>query len=219
MTRVAVMQPYFLPYAGYFRLFTDTDVFVALDNVQYVRRGWIHRNKLIAPDGRADWLTVPFRKGDYEMLISDLEFGDGASADMEQRMAKFPARGEPNAATAGILDRARDASGSGRDYLVALLAAANAALGIATPIVCASTLATDPSSRGADRLIDICQAVGATRYVNASGGVGLYEPEQFAHRGIELIFHRPYEGDLGSILQRLHDSPAAEVRAEIERNV
>ena len=44
---VAIMQPYFIPYAGYFRLFTGADLFVVCDDVQFPRRGWLHRNKLI----------------------------------------------------------------------------------------------------------------------------------------------------------------------------
>ena len=43
--RIAIMQPYFLPYAGYFRLFSHTDLFIIYDCVQFIRRGWIHRNR------------------------------------------------------------------------------------------------------------------------------------------------------------------------------
>ena len=44
--KIAIMQPYFFPYIGYFNLINMTDIFVFLDNVQFNRRGWIHRNKL-----------------------------------------------------------------------------------------------------------------------------------------------------------------------------
>jgi hypothetical protein len=46
MTTVSIMQPYFLPFAEYFRLFAASDVFVLLDDVQFPRRGWVHRNRL-----------------------------------------------------------------------------------------------------------------------------------------------------------------------------
>ena len=46
------MQPYFVPYAGYFRLFAASDLFVIYDCVQFPRRGWVHRNKMFAADGQ-----------------------------------------------------------------------------------------------------------------------------------------------------------------------
>ena len=55
------MQPYFVPYAGYFRLFAAADVFVAYDCVQFPRRGWVHRNRLPTATGMSDWLTLPVR--------------------------------------------------------------------------------------------------------------------------------------------------------------
>ena len=56
---VAIMQPYFAPYAGYFRLLATTDLFVVYDCVQFPRRGWVHRNQLPDAAGKLDWLTLP----------------------------------------------------------------------------------------------------------------------------------------------------------------
>ena len=56
---VAVMQPYFIPYAGYFRLFAASDLFVIYDCVQFPRRGWVHRNRLLDRSGKLRWLTLP----------------------------------------------------------------------------------------------------------------------------------------------------------------
>ena len=57
MNRIAAMQPYFLPFAGYFRLMCDVDVFVLLDDVQFRKGGWIHRNRLRTRTGDLSWLT------------------------------------------------------------------------------------------------------------------------------------------------------------------
>ena len=62
MTTIAVMQPYFVPHAGYFRLFAASDLFVVFDCVQFPRRGWVHRNRLPDAQGRARWLTLPLSK-------------------------------------------------------------------------------------------------------------------------------------------------------------
>ena len=59
---VAIMQPYFFPYAGYFRLFAASDLFVIYDCVQFPRRGWVHRNLLPDASGSERWLTLPLEK-------------------------------------------------------------------------------------------------------------------------------------------------------------
>lgn len=219
MTRVAIMQPYFLPYAGYMRLFLDVDVFVALDNVQYQKGGWINRNKLRMSSGEYDWLAAPFRKGPLHMNISDLAFREDARSEMAKRMTRFPACAEPNARTAAIVDAARQTVGSGCDYLVRLLSLTNNALGVVTPIIEARSIAIDASLRGAERVLAILEALRAKVYYNASGGTELYDPDDFAARGIELRFHPPYRGNMASILQRLHDEDAAPILAEIRENL
>src|SRR5277367_4669735 len=71
---VAIMQPYFFPYAGYFRLFAASDLFVIYDCVQFPRRGWVHRNRLIDVAGIERWLTLPLEKAPQSALIRDLRF-------------------------------------------------------------------------------------------------------------------------------------------------
>lgn len=218
MTRIAIMQPYFFPYAGYFRLFMGVDAFVVLDNVQYLRRGWINRNRLHLANGELDWLTAPFAKGEFEMQILDLKFKPDASAILSQRMARFPAASQARPQTEPLIATALNPGEDGCAYLINLLGVTCSTLGITTPMVRASTLTT-PDLKKEERLFAICEALKATSYVNAPGGVDLYDPAQFRARGIELQFHRPYDGPAASILQRLHDSPPEAVRCEIETNL
>lgn len=70
--RLAINQPYYNPYAGYFRLFAAADVFVFYDDVQFIKGGWIHRNKL-----RGKWDTLPIKKPHLGTLIKDLEWREG----------------------------------------------------------------------------------------------------------------------------------------------
>ena len=69
MNRIAAMQPYFLPFAGYFRLMCDVDVFVLLDDVQFRKGGWIRRNRLRTRTGDLSWLTLPLVKAPVTTLI------------------------------------------------------------------------------------------------------------------------------------------------------
>ena len=72
MNTVAVMQPMWAPYAGYFRLFVAADVFVYFDDVQFPRRGWVHRYK---QDGK--WVTLPVAKAPRDTRICDMKLRDG----------------------------------------------------------------------------------------------------------------------------------------------
>ena len=70
---VVIHQPDFIPWLGYFDRLIKSDVFVVLDNVQYIRRGWHHRDKIKTVSG-STWLTVPVKKkGRYEQLINEVE--------------------------------------------------------------------------------------------------------------------------------------------------
>jgi len=75
MTTVAIMQPTYLPYLGYFHLIAASDVFVFLDDVQFARRSWQQRNRIMGPNGEV-MLTVPVQKAPQETLIRDVEICD-----------------------------------------------------------------------------------------------------------------------------------------------
>ena len=71
--RVAIMQPTYLPWAGYFGLMQSVDLFVLLDTVQFARRSWQQRNQIKSLSG-AKWLTASVQKrGRREQLISEVE--------------------------------------------------------------------------------------------------------------------------------------------------
>jgi hypothetical protein len=217
MTTVAVMQPYFVPYAGYFRLFTAADVFVAFDCVQFPRRGWVHRNRLPLISGDADWLTLPIQRCDRDTRIDELRFAPDARASLERGMQRFPDLQSARKSASPLIDIVTEiGSGTVADYLCAQLARLNSILGIVRPIIRSSALGIPADVHRQDRVIAVARALGATRYVNSPGGRELYDPKAFAEHGIELKFLTPFSGPLESILLLLLTRPAAEVAALIE---
>ena len=68
--KVAIMQPYFLPYIGYFQLINNVDKFVVCDNVQYIKEGWINRNKLLI-NNTATKFTLSLKKGSRDLKINE----------------------------------------------------------------------------------------------------------------------------------------------------
>jgi hypothetical protein len=215
---VAIMQPYFAPYAGYFRLAAASDLFVIYDCVQFPRRGWVHRNRLPDATGRLEWLTLPLEKAPREVLIRDLAFRPDAREVLEAQARRFPILAADRPDPHGLVEAFRDLGGTPVDYMERLLARAAAALGLPWRTVRSSTFGTPDDLHAQDRILSIAKAVGARRYVNAPGGREMYDAEAFAEAGVELRFLSDYEGSFASILARLLQEPAEAVAEEIAAN-
>ncbi len=215
MPTVAIMQPYFYPYAGYFRLFTHADLFVVLDCVQFPRRGWVHRNRLTAADGNLNWLTLGLAYAPQQALIRDLQFAPDAADRLREDLRRFPALAAPQAAARLAELPLLDAQGSVVDYLETNLRAVLRTIGARCHMVRSSSLAIDPQLRAQARILEIAAQVGATRYLNAPGGAALYDAAAFAARGLELAFLDPWCGDGASMLERLCRDDPAVLRREL----
>jgi hypothetical protein len=84
------MQPYFFPYAGYYRLFAVVDEFVIFDCVQFPRRGRVHRRRSPARGGGAEWLTLLLARQPRDVLIRDIAFSPDARQRFDERLARPP---------------------------------------------------------------------------------------------------------------------------------
>lgn len=211
---VAIMQPYFLPYAGYFRLLSGSDTFVIYDCVQFPRRGWLHRNKLRDAGGAEQWLTLPLKPAPQDVRIDALEFAPDAAAEFERRLRPFPLDAASGAA-ATLLAEARRVEGRPVDYIARLLETTCGLLDVPWNVVRSSSLVLPEALRGQDRILEICRRLGASRYINAPGGRELYDAATFAAAGVRLQFLPPFDGAPGSILQRLLDDPPHRVRDDL----
>ena len=214
--RVGVMQPYFFPYGGYFRLFATVDQFVAFDCVQFPRRGRVHRCELPERDGAPQWLTLPLRHQPRSTRICDLEFADDARAEFDRRLESMH---RVLAATGPHADRIRTflhgPLSSPVDYLVAGLQLVCDLLDLRVPIVRSSTLDLPRGLRGQERVIAAARAVGASHYINASGGRGLYDNDAFAREGLTLSFLHEYDGAYRYLLPALMALDSQVIRADV----
>lgn len=214
--RIAVMQPYFVPYAGYWRLLAASDVFVLYDCVQFPRRGWVHRNRLMNRQGELDWLTLPLRPAPFEARIDQLMFADDARERLADRARAFPILTPPSPVVAEVL-QAAPFEGALVDYLEAQICAVASLLGLGARLARSSSLGVPERFRGQDRILEICRRFGADAYVNAPGGLELYDRAAFAEAGVSLHFLPPYQGGFESVLQRLAEEGAVELAADIRR--
>ncbi|WP_162901621.1 WbqC family protein [Breoghania sp. L-A4] len=216
---IAVMQPYLFPYAGYFRLHALADAFVILDCVQFPRRGRVHRCEMPGPAGAPVWLTLPLARQPVGTLIRDLRFAEDARPRLDRRLRRFPWLETAGGGLAGRL----------RDHLYAPLGSVATmldegmrlvvdGLGLDVEISRSSALGLDPALRGADRIIAIVKALGGSHYVNAPGGVDLYEPDDFRRAGVSLSFLEPYRGRFPYLLPALVECGVEALRDDILRH-
>ena len=212
------MQPYFIPYAGYFRLLAAADVMVMFDCVQFPRRGWVHRNRLPAASGELDWFTLPIARAPQDVLISALRFPPDARERIDAAIPRFPLLRAARDARHPLLERVLTlGDGDVARYLCELVRDLAAMLDLRPQVIRSSSLGIDPELKGQERVIEIARRVGGRRYVNPPGGRELYDPQLFAAAGLELAFLTPYAGSMESILGRLLGEPAADIAAEVAR--
>ena len=189
--RVGIMQPYFLPYIGYFQLINHCDQFVIYDDIEFTKRGWINRNRILA-NGEPRTITLPVRKDSDFLDIREREISNDFNSAKMMNLLRESYRRAPfwEANEERLSEILHFADRNLFAFLSNSLTRVCASLEIDTPLVVSSTLGVDNSLRGADRVIAICEALGATEYVNPIGGVELYSQENFAEHGLELSFLR-----------------------------
>lgn len=195
MTTIAIMQPYFCPYIGYFQLIKSADVFVIYDNIKYTKKGWINRNRLLA-NGAAATFSIPIKKDSdrldvRERFVSDEFDRQKLLNRIKGAYAKAPGFSEAfPAVERAVLCDAQNLF----EYVQHSVIEICRYLGIETRVVRSSQIEIDHSLRSQDKVIEICAALQAGTYINPIGGQELYAKEEFRERGIELRFLQP--GDI-----------------------
>lgn len=190
------MQPYFLPYVGYFQLIAAADVFIVYDNIKYTKKGWINRNRLLS-NGHDEMFSLPLKKASDACTVVEREIADDFDAD--KLLNKFKgvyARAPYFAETLPLLERVLYCEERNLfRYIYHSIISVCGHLGITTPIRISSEIGIDHALRNRDKVIALCHAVDADSYINPIGGVELYEKDDFRAHGIELNFlrARPFE--------------------------
>ncbi|MFE8073400.1 WbqC family protein [Marinobacteraceae bacterium S3BR75-40.1] len=188
--KVAVMQPYLFPYIGYFQLINAADVFIVYDDVDYINRGYINRNRILSPSGVIRF-TVPVPGASQNKKISDLEFSPDVKKvvrAIEHSYAKAPFFEYVLPIVKNILEN--------KERSIAALCIKSFEdiynyLDIPQRIIKASELEYDRSADAKDRLIALTRKFEGDIYINAPGGRELYSKSYFKERNVELKFLRP----------------------------
>lgn len=200
--KVAIMQPYFLPYIGYFQLIAAVDIFIVYDNIKYTKKGWINRNRMLQ-NGKDVTFSLSLKSDSDSLDVCERELA--ADFNREKLLNQFKGayqRAPYFAQTFPLIECI--VSYEDPNLFRFLHHSINKIcehLGIATEIRISSEVAIDHELKNQDKVLALCAAVGASTYVNAIGGMELYSKEVFQEKGIDLKFIRslPLEyGQLGA---------------------
>jgi len=213
--RIAVMQPYFVPYAGYFRLFCAADLVVLFDCVQFLRRGWIHRNRFPNSNNELQWLTLPLEKQPQDVLIKELKFASDHQLEWSNRLRKFDHIF--NGADHPLLNSILSLPDEPLNFLVDSLRSTCQTLNLPFQVVLSSELAIPKECKGQERILAIAKHYQATDYINLAGGRELYDTETFRHHGLKLKFLADYVGPYTSILHRVLTEDNAAIARDINQ--
>ncbi len=194
--KLAIMQPYFLPYIGYFQLIAAVDLFIVYDNIKYTKKGWINRNRMLQ-NGKDVMFSLPLKSDSDCLDICQRELSSDFNRNKLLNQFKGSYRRAPYfEQTFPLIEEVVHCENANLfQFLKHSIVKTCKHLGITTEIKNSAEIAIDHSLKNQEKVQTLCEAVGATTYVNAIGGMELYSRENFQDRAIDLRFiqSRPFE--------------------------
>lgn len=193
---IAVMQPYLFPYIGYFQLIGAVDLYISDDDVQYIKSGWISRNRILS-GGRPAYFVFSVARNAHTRKINERVFSEEEHGREKRKFLRTlenyrraPCFEEVFELVSGIM-RCDDVNVAA--FVLNSIRGVCRYLEIETPMQVASQVECDRRAAGQARVIDLCLRSGADAYINAIGGVELYSREAFNRRGLRLQFLKTRE--------------------------
>lgn len=190
--KLAIMQPYIFPYIGYFQLISAVDKFVFYDDVNFIKQGWVNRNRILL-NGKEHLFSLPMKKQSSFNNILDtyvnrqqyIVWKKKFYKTLEQAYKKAPYYDKVYPLISAVLE-------SGNDSIAYI---AKASIKITCRYLNIDKQWNDSSSSyknehlfAQERVIDICRKESASTYINPIGGVELYSDSEFKQHQIELKF-------------------------------
>jgi hypothetical protein len=192
--KLAIMQPYFFPYIGYWQLIHAVDCFMLFDDCQYMRHGWVNRNRILKPGGGWQYIMVPLKKHDMTVLIKNVqahpdkkwkELIVGQLVHYKKKARYFE---KTNEMVKEILFSNNEQSIATINFVI--IKKLCAYLDIEKKIIISSEKNFDYSDVGnaGEWALRISEQMGVDEYINPVSGVGLFDPDKFASVNIKLSF-------------------------------
>lgn len=181
------MQPYFLPYLGYWQLINAVDKYVIYDDVQFIKGGWINRNNILI-NGQKQLFNLLLSGASPNKLINEIAVEDNQTKlirTIELNYKKAPMYQQVFPLFLHIMEHSDKNLAK---FIGNSIVEISKYLSIETEFIYSSTLDKDNNLRAQDKVLDICKLLNANKYINAIGGADLYSKDDFNKVGIELSF-------------------------------
>ncbi|MBF0760405.1 WbqC family protein [Dysgonomonas mossii] len=186
---LGIMQPYFMPYIGYFQLLNAVDKYVIYDNAKYTKKGWINRNRILQ-NNKDTLISISVEKDSDYLDIKDRSVAD--SFDKKKLINQIRESYRKAPYFEQVIPIVEDIINYEEKnlflYIYNSIKEVCKYLNIHTEIIISSTIDIDQTLAGQDRVIAICKTLGAKDYYNAIGGQELYHPKDFEKKGVSLRF-------------------------------
>jgi hypothetical protein len=194
--KLAIMQPYFLPYIGYFQLINAVDEFVVYDNIEFTKKGWINRNRILV-NGKPAYITLPVKNDSDYLAVKERRLADSWHTDRVKMMNRMTEsyRKSPNFDTIyPIIAKCIFFEDTNLfEFVLHSLDTVKNYLGIQTSLLISSSIPIDHTLKAESKVIAICKERQANTYLNPIGGTGLYDKDRFRNEGIDLRFLKSNE--------------------------
>ena len=193
MKKVAIMQPYIFPYIGYFQLIRAADLFVFYDDVNFIKQGWIARNRYLNSD-KATYFVIPLQgissfKKINEINVDEKKYGIWVKKflkSLSQNYGKAPY-------FSAVIELVKEVLFTDQKSIsrIAINSVKTVSdyLGLQVEFNISSEVYPTTMDLGRmERITKICELKRSKTYINAIGGTGLYQKDEFKQRGIDLHF-------------------------------
>lgn len=190
------MQPYFLPYIGYFQLISAVDKWIVFDIVQYKRHHWINRNRILHPKSGWQYIVVPLKNHSRETLIKDIDIAneqkwkDKIVAQLIHYKKKAPFYKETLAFLYECLN-IDEVSLSKLNTIVLQKTCQRLGVNFDYIVFSETDLEIDDITQPDEWALKISEKLGAEEYINPYGGRDFFNPEKYREKGIKLKFLNP----------------------------
>jgi len=191
--KIAIMQPYFLPYIGYFSLFEKVDKFILLDDVQFQRKSWMTRNRIINLNGGSTYINLPTKKAPLDSLIKEIKVNNEENWRLKlenqlQIYQKAPYYKKVNEFLLDTLSGCNSESLVETNYRILMGVLNYLHIDCEVDIFSEMGLHIAPVNAADEWALNITKAMNATEYYNPPGGVNIFDKQKYVDNNIELIF-------------------------------
>lgn len=189
--KLGIMQPYFLPYIGYWQLLNWVDKFVIYDNIEFEKAGWMRRNRILI-NGKDKMFTLPVKKDSDYLNVNQRFLADNVGSEIDKilKWIKVSYSKAPyiNNIYPLLEEIFKFKEKNLFSYIYNSVIVIAEYIGIHTEIIISSTVQIDHSLKGKYKVMEICKKLNANEYINPIGGINLYDKLEFGNNGITLKF-------------------------------